>query len=658
MRGIHSTIRKVRSRRRCLPQIEGFERRALLSGVGPVGVASSAPAALSTATTAAYMVSVTAFGATGNGITDDAPAIQAALDSVPATGGTVFVPAGDYRLGESLVIGQSNITLTGVGPASILRLMDGVQVDAIDLPVAYGNNIDPSVVVSGDTISNLTIDGNHNPLAASGQPNYFGILASQTNNLTLSGLTVQNWIYDGIEIGNASEVPDNNTVIENCVVTGTGRNGIAVGYATNTTINDNIITDAPSQYWGPAAGNGIDVEIEGGSDAPNPYVNGLIIENNVISQVGATTSCWGIALQDAYGPMSNITILDNAINGYQQAVGISSSLGDYGEVAGVSGVTIQGNWIGVDPNFSVAGYPLYIGGSDNVNIIDNVMNDQTDGNFSYDGAVVVDGSENVLVQGNTIRLSQDNNSDAIVDAINGSTDIQVVNNDYQTSGSTQVTGDGTATGVTTSGNVDISGTPWNVTPPTLSFNIADGTVITSPTQIVVNSTESARVYFFVDGVPQGFSDTAPYVFTFDPSQYTAGPHELEAMAVDQSANLSTESNVSVQVGVSAQAGTGLAVGTASGVYGGTTTLTATLTSGGAPVGNEPVLFTLNGTAVGSAVTNGNGVATLPGVRLTGIARGTYAGAVAASFAGDADYTGSGGSTSLVVTQAGTLHRRA
>ena len=98
----------------------------------------------------------------------------------------------------------------------------------------------------------------------------------------------------------------------------------------------------------------------------------------------------------------------------------------------------------------------------------------------------------------------------------------------------------------------------------------------------------------------------------------------------------------------------LAVDTASGVYGGTTTLTATLTSGGAPVGDEPVLLTLNGTAVGSAVTNGNGVATLPGVSLTGIAPGAHAGTMAASFAGNADYTGSGGSNSLVVSQAGTV----
>jgi pectate lyase-like protein len=186
MRGNHSTVRKVRPRRRCLPQFEGLERRALLSGVGPVGVASSAPVALSTATTAAYWVSVTAFGATGNGITDDAPAIQAALDSVPATGGTVFVPAGDYRLGETLVISQGGTTLTGVGPASILRLLDGVTKTAIELPRPYGD-LPPSVTIQNVTISNLTIDGNHNPFAAVGQPTYFGVFLQQATNRRING---------------------------------------------------------------------------------------------------------------------------------------------------------------------------------------------------------------------------------------------------------------------------------------------------------------------------------------------------------------------------------------------------------------------------------------------------------------------------------------
>src|SRR5687768_17173428 len=38
------------------------------------------------------------FGAVGDGVTDDGPAFQAALD----TGGNVFIPRGDYAVGQTL----------------------------------------------------------------------------------------------------------------------------------------------------------------------------------------------------------------------------------------------------------------------------------------------------------------------------------------------------------------------------------------------------------------------------------------------------------------------------------------------------------------------------------------------------------------------------
>ena len=97
--------------------------------------------------------------------------------------------------------------------------------------------------------------------------------------------------------------------------------------------------------------------------------------------------------------------------------------------------------------------------------------------------------------------------------------------------------------------------------------------------------------------------------------------------------------------------TTLAVSAASGTYGGTTTLSATLTSGGSGVSGKSISFTLNGSGVGSALTDAAGVATLAGVSLAGINAGTYPGAVAANFAGDVGYTASSGSNDLTVGRA-------
>jgi hypothetical protein len=98
-------------------------------------------------------------------------------------------------------------------------------------------------------------------------------------------------------------------------------------------------------------------------------------------------------------------------------------------------------------------------------------------------------------------------------------------------------------------------------------------------------------------------------------------------------------------------GSTLTLAPASGTYGGNTTLQATLTSSGSPLINQSVTFTLNGSPVGSAVTNGGGVATLSNVSLAGINAGPYLNAAAASFAGDINYQSSSTTANLTVAPA-------
>jgi uncharacterized repeat protein (TIGR01451 family) len=99
------------------------------------------------------------------------------------------------------------------------------------------------------------------------------------------------------------------------------------------------------------------------------------------------------------------------------------------------------------------------------------------------------------------------------------------------------------------------------------------------------------------------------------------------------------------------ASTDLSVAAATGAYGGTVNLSATLTSGGSPVNGKSIDFTLNGNSVGSGTTDASGVATVSGVSLAGINAGSYPNAVGASFAGDSGYTSSSGTNSLTVNKA-------
>jgi hypothetical protein len=83
-------------------------------------------------------------------------------------------------------------------------------------------------------------------------------------------------------------------------------------------------------------------------------------------------------------------------------------------------------------------------------------------------------------------------------------------------------------------------------------------------------------------------------------------------------------------------------------FGQTATLTATLTASGSGVPGENVAFSVNGTPVGTATTDSNGVVTLGGVDTTGIDAGSYTGAITATFTGDGSYATSGGTGDLTV----------
>jgi hypothetical protein len=69
-------------------------------------------------------INVTSYGANGQDSGDDTLAFQRALDEVPASGGTVFVPAGSYRISASLRVTKPT-TLKGAGQNSVRLIAMG-----------------------------------------------------------------------------------------------------------------------------------------------------------------------------------------------------------------------------------------------------------------------------------------------------------------------------------------------------------------------------------------------------------------------------------------------------------------------------------------------------------------------------------------------------
>jgi hypothetical protein len=107
--------------------------------------------------------------------------------------------------------------------------------------------------------------------------------------------------------------------------------------------------------------------------------------------------------------------------------------------------------------------------------------------------------------------------------------------------------------------------------------------------------------------------------------------------------------------VQTQTTTSLMIPAVSSVYGGSATLTATLTGNGQPINGKTVTFTLNGQnfANNTATTSATGVATLANVSLVGIASGSYPRGLGVTFAGDSGESASSATAALTVTPADT-----
>jgi phosphotransferase system IIA component len=230
-------------------------------------------------------------------------------------------------------------------------------------------------------------------------------------------------------------------------------------------------------------------------------------------------------------------------------------------------------------------------------------------------------------------------------------------------GTTTFTVSNSTSGVTGTGTLKIfsastTALSSSLNPSTVGAGVAFSAHLTgsagTPTGTVtfVDTTTSTTLASGISLNPGGNASTGSI------TTLTAGSHIITA-TYSGSTTYGVSSGTLTQV-VNAAVPTTLAVSSASGTYGGTVNISATLTqtSGGSPLSGKTINFTLNGGSVGSALTSASGVASLSGVFLTidGLSSGTrisagaFAAGVGASFAGDAGFQTSSDTDSLTVNQ--------
>ncbi len=175
---------------------------ASVLAAAPPRVASTAPPALAcdVAPKSPLVVNVKDKGAKGDGKTDDTASIQAAIDEVAGTGGTVLVPDGVYMIDATT---RPRLSLKD---DMTLKLADGATLKAIPnkedkYSILRINGVSNVVVIGG------TFEGDRDEHKGKGWGNWgMGISINDAQHVTISGVTAKKMWGDGFYVGSASDV--------------------------------------------------------------------------------------------------------------------------------------------------------------------------------------------------------------------------------------------------------------------------------------------------------------------------------------------------------------------------------------------------------------------------------------------------------------------
>jgi hypothetical protein len=288
-----------------------------------------------------HSVSVTDFGADPSGINDSADAFDLAIQAAQASGKTVYIPAGTFRVNRHIIV--DNVTIEGAG--SWWSIVKGHQVTlaspAPDGSVHTGVGFYGRYAADGGShnvhLSNFAIEGDVRERIDTDQVNGIGGALSDStidglyiqhtkvgiwldgpmNNVTIQNTVIMDQIADGINfhqgvtnskvinslirntgddalamwseavsgqpgIEDANNVFDHNTVMNPVLA-----NGIAIYGGHDNTVSNNIVADPVRE------GSGLHAGSRFGS---TPFAGYLRFTNNTTVRAGSFELNWKIGL--------------------------------------------------------------------------------------------------------------------------------------------------------------------------------------------------------------------------------------------------------------------------------------------------------------------------------------------------------------------------
>src|SRR5690606_98728 len=336
------------------------------------------------------ILNVRDFGATGDGVTDDTAAIQAALDAAnSAGGGEVYVPTGSYALKAPLRI-YSNTRLRADKRATFIR---AASYSPMLLPGI--GDVDGYEGVQNVEVSGGTWDGNGSQFPSGFSHLMFG----HARNILIQDVQlVNNYNSHCIEL-NACQ----NVIVRNCIMKGYAGTRIAEAVQIDLAKDSNVF---------PHYGN------YDNTPCDNILISGCVVEDysRGIGGHNATAGVFHTNIRIIGCHFRNLT--DQAIRGYQWKyvsiigntfencrMGVEMRPGSGADASQCGYYVIKGNVFNKMTSTS-DGYGVWLNGDPGVLIVHAVVSDNVIYDTGNDG-IYVSYCTNCVISNNVIRQTGD-----------------------------------------------------------------------------------------------------------------------------------------------------------------------------------------------------------------------------------------------------------
>lgn len=240
-----------------------------------------------------------AYGAVGDGAADDTAAIQRAIDAAStAGGGTVYIPAGNYRINTLYQTGNSYEKAGLVLKSNIIvRIDDGAVLEAIpngerSYQMFSITHVDNAHILGGTLIG----DRDHH-IGNLGQTGY-GVRITDATNVVIENVHASEFWGDGVFLGEDSK----NITIYKVVCDHNRRQGMSIVGGQDVKILNSEFTRSD----GTPPKSGIDIEPEG----DHPIVKNVEIRNCLFA--GNSTG-FVVGNHYANSVAADLTFADNII---------------------------------------------------------------------------------------------------------------------------------------------------------------------------------------------------------------------------------------------------------------------------------------------------------------------------------------------------------